>query len=67
MPLPVSFRDMASFLLKNAQFSCPTPFNPNLNMFPLDWMTEILHARVSYTWLITRATSFPLRPKVLPQ
>jgi len=29
------FQDMASFWLKNAYFSFPTPFNPNLKMFPL--------------------------------
>jgi len=32
-------------------------------MFPMQQVAEILHFRVSHTWLIIRAQSFHLRPK----
>jgi len=53
------FRDMASFPLKTHIF-CPPSFNPNLKMFFLKLIPEILHARVSHTWLSIHAKSFSL-------
>jgi len=38
---------MASFPLKNAHFSYPTIHStPKLKMFPLEYIAEIMHARV---------------------
>jgi len=37
---------MASFPLKNAHFAYPLRSTSNLEMFPLEQVAEILHARV---------------------
>jgi len=45
----------------------PLPFNPNLKVVTVRYIAEILHTRVSHTWLIVRVKSFPLRPIAWPQ
>jgi len=55
---------MASFPLKNAHFSYPFYLTPNLQMFPLHSISQILHAESLDTGRSrpTCAQSLPLRP-----